>query len=221
MTRMNAAPRRVARVGKRRAVRIIFRLNAPARVIFLVRGPAPSCDVVGRFSVRGRRGTNRVRFSGHVGRKALRPGTYRITARPANHPRRAHRVTVIVGSGPREELICSHAARYGFLGTAAYFGDGGSDESFLASEGGEPAAATRRADQQESDRSHGVLPAITRKVRQLPNALPSIPKPSAPREPASPPMLLGIAAIALLVLSGIALSTYVIRFFRGADTTSA
>jgi hypothetical protein len=42
---------------------------------------SPVCDVIGRFSVRGKPGLNRVRFAGRVGRQRLGPGTYRISAR--------------------------------------------------------------------------------------------------------------------------------------------
>jgi hypothetical protein len=215
VTGIKASPRRVRRVGKRRAAHIVFRLNAPARVVFFVRGPAPSCHIVGRFTVRAHRGTNRVRFTGRVGRKTLKPGTYRVKARPATRPRHARRVTVIVGSGPREALDCSASARYGFLGAAAYLGQGDGDDSTAT-----PTNGAASADKNEGAKSRGVLPAITRKIRQLPRALPPLPRPSMPSDTGSPPMILGIAALALLALALLALFVYVIRFLRGPQTKS-
>jgi hypothetical protein len=197
VTRLNASPRRVKRVGKRHAVQIILRVNAPTRVVFLVRGPAPSCDVVGRFTVRAHRGTNRVPFTGRVGRRTLEPGTYTVTARPIGRPRQAHRVTVIVGSGRRQALDCSRSARYGFLGTAAFLGEGGGDETAATStNSAAPAPGTN-----EAEKSRGVLPAITRRIRELPRALPPLPQPSMPRNTGSPLAILAIAALALLAVA--------------------
>jgi hypothetical protein len=174
---------------------------------------------VGRFSVRGHRGTNRVRFAGRVGRKTLRPGTYRITARPVGRPRQARRVVLIVGSGPREELNCSTSNRYAFLGAAAFFGEGSGDAAAAGSTTKTTAPAPRTKKQDK--KSRGVLPAIRKRIRELPEAIPRppLPRPAIPGDDTSPPAILGLAALALLALSVLAILAYVIRFFRGPRTT--
>jgi hypothetical protein len=65
--------------AKKRGTMLSFRLARPARVEFVVRGPSPSCAVLGRKFVRGHAGRNRVRFYGRLGRRHLAPGTYAIT----------------------------------------------------------------------------------------------------------------------------------------------
>jgi hypothetical protein len=75
---------------------------------------APDCRVVGRMRVAGHAGLNRIRFRGRIGRRVLRPGTYRVTAR-AIRPRGAARVhvrLVVIGRGsPRPgELAVARAA---------------------------------------------------------------------------------------------------------------
>jgi hypothetical protein len=54
-----------------------FRLSRPAKVEFRVMGPHRE---IGRFSVRGRRGANRLRFTGRLRGRSLPPGWYRLTA---------------------------------------------------------------------------------------------------------------------------------------------
>jgi hypothetical protein len=223
VTRLNASPKRIKPGTKRRATRITFRLSAPTRVVFVVRGPAPSCDVVGRFTVRGHRGTNRIRFTGRVGRTTLGPGTYRVTARPAGRPSQDRRVVIIVGSGPREQLNCASAPTYAFLGTAAYFGEGGGSPvtsgTTTESKAGGVAARTKKKEKSEKSEKSGVLPAIRKKVQELPEALP---RPPIPREAAdSPSALFGLLALGLLALSALAILLYIVRFFRGPSTKSA
>jgi hypothetical protein len=50
-----------------------------AKIILVVRGPRPSCAVAGKTTVHGRRGLNRVPFSGRFHHRPLAPGTYTIT----------------------------------------------------------------------------------------------------------------------------------------------
>lgn len=223
VTRLNASPKRIKPGSKRRAARITFRLSAPARVVFTVRGPAPSCEVVGRFTVRGQRGTNRVRFTGRVGRRTLGPGTYRVTARPVNRPRQARRVVVIIGDGPRGRLDCSGTNGFAFLGAAAFFGEGGSStgSAAVAGAGAKTAAKLAPRTNRKEKESPGVLPAIRKKIRQVPEAIPTppIPRPSVPGGDGSPPAFLGLAALALLALSALAIIAYVIRFIRRPHAT--
>jgi hypothetical protein len=70
------------------------------------------CHVVGRFSVRGHAGLNRVRFIGRVRGKQLGAGTYRISAR-ARGEQALVRVTIVVvagGAPTREQLAAARAS---------------------------------------------------------------------------------------------------------------
>jgi hypothetical protein len=90
------------------------------------------------------------------------------------------------------------------------FGNAGSDDS--AASGGRAPAAGRKAD--DGDAS-GVLPAVTDRLKELPEALP---KPRLPAASGSPSSILGIGALILLALSGLALVVYVVRFIRRPAT---
>ena len=71
---------------------IVFWLSGPARVVFLVQSGGSDCSPAGRFTVKGRRGRNEIRFTGKLGDGRLQPGRYRITpirirgARPTGRP---------------------------------------------------------------------------------------------------------------------------------------
>ena len=79
--RVRASRSRFATRGpaSRRGTRISFRLVRAAKIILVVRGPRPSCAVAGKTTVHGRRGLNRVPFSGRFHHRPLAPGTYTIT----------------------------------------------------------------------------------------------------------------------------------------------
>lgn len=55
---------------------LVFRLRRPGTVVLVVR--RADCSVVGRKSVHGAKGRNRVRFNGRVHGRPLRPGRYTI-----------------------------------------------------------------------------------------------------------------------------------------------
>jgi hypothetical protein len=109
--RVFRAARSGAAVAARVGTTVRYRLSTPARVRFTVRraklgrsrgrrcarprGRVPKrkrCNrytrVKGRFSHKGDAGRNRFRFRGRVGGKALRPGRYRLVARPTAAGRR-------------------------------------------------------------------------------------------------------------------------------------
>jgi len=67
-------------------------------VVFVVQQVSPVCRTVGQFAVQGRKGVNKVRFTGHVGRKNLAPGTYYLEARTALG-QVVQRVTLVVVNG--------------------------------------------------------------------------------------------------------------------------
>ena len=56
-----------------------FRLSRPAKVGFRVASAGVPGPLLGRFSIRGRMGLNRLRFSGRLRGRALPTGSYRLT----------------------------------------------------------------------------------------------------------------------------------------------
>lgn len=212
MTGIQARRLRVA--GRNRGARITFTLSRSGRVLFVVRGPAPSCQVAGRFTVRGDRGVNHVRFAGRVGRRELPSGTYRVTARTrGGRPSRP----VLVAVGERRVtngFACGAApATDPFEEIFATFGNGSGS---AGAESGDPAAsgvAGRRSARTKGD--SGVLSAVGKRLRTLPEALSELAVPSA----SSPSRILGIAALLVLLLSGLGLVVYFIRFVRRPRAT--
>jgi hypothetical protein len=97
---------------KRRITTLTFSLRRAARVIFIVKQVFPVCRTIGRFSVRGHAGVNRVRFAGRVGREQLGPGTYRISARTRGGQFVQRLILVVVDGGApsREEFAAVRAS---------------------------------------------------------------------------------------------------------------
>jgi hypothetical protein len=63
-------------------------------VFIVLRGPTPNCTVATRFSVRGQRGSNVLRFNGKIGRTRLETGTYLIGLRTSTSSMRWKLVAV-------------------------------------------------------------------------------------------------------------------------------
>jgi hypothetical protein len=117
MTRIRVSGTRVKTRGKRRArgVVLTFSLARPSVVRFQIRQEAPSCRVVGAFTVRGRSGLNRVRFFGRFRGEILAPGTYTIaaSARRGRKTTSLGRITIVIGpsganasSARRQPSVC-------------------------------------------------------------------------------------------------------------------
>jgi hypothetical protein len=68
-------------------------------VRFLVIGPAPSCQVAGRFVLAGHKGLNKVAFRGRVRGRRLGPGIYTIVPQPAAGSRRLPRAVAVAING--------------------------------------------------------------------------------------------------------------------------
>ena len=205
---------RARRVTRKRAARITFTLNRRGRVLFVVRGPAPSCRVAGRFSVRGKRGVNNVRFSGKVGRRKLPFGTYRVTARIRGGSPSRH-VLVAVGEGRvTNGFACGAGAPANpFEEIGAMYGNGSGPTEAAANEPAASGVAGRRKTRTKGD--SGVLPAVGERLRTLPEALPQLrvlPAGSLSR-------ILGIIALLVVLLSGVALVLYFVRFARRPRVT--
>lgn len=106
----------ISRSGPRaqRQTTFVFRLSRAAIVELILTRLAPDCRVVGKFRVAGRAGLNRVRFRGRIGRRVLRAGTYRVTARTLRPrgatPLRVHLVIVGRPNPLPAELAAARAA---------------------------------------------------------------------------------------------------------------
>jgi hypothetical protein len=204
---------RRARGQRRQAARITFTLSAPGRVVFVVRGPAPSCGVAGRFSVRGRRGTNRVAFTGRLRQRILGPGAYRITARTRARTAARPVVVLIEPTGGERSFACGSSAGRGSDPFVSLLG------TFTSSSSGDspsPAAAPPTSSSNELTRK-GVLPRVNGRIRSIPGILPGVQTPDSSPSPSG--VVGAIALLLLLALSGIGLLVYVIRFLRGAYPT--
>lgn len=213
ITGIRARRARTTKQGRNRAARITFTLNRPGRVVFVVRGPAPSCRVAGRFSVRGDRGVNHVRFTGRIGGRELPYGTYRITARTSGRaPSRS--VLVAVGERPvTNGFACASGPSDPFEQILGTFSNGsGPTGTVQQRSAGASVAGMRRGGQ---ERDSGVLPAVSERLRKVPEALPELAVPSA----GSPNGILGLIALVVLLLSGLALVLYVIQFVRRPRVT--
>jgi hypothetical protein len=209
VTGIRARP--VRRGQQRRGTRITFTLTAPARVVFVVRGPAPSCDVVGRFAVRGDRGVNNVRFTGRIGRRTLQRGTYRITAR--THGRAPSRpIAVRVGGQQRRGAFTCAAPQTGpnedFTAIVGTFSNGEN----APTAGPEAAPPAKPAESKDDDGGGGVLPAVSDRLKD------ALPSPRIPEATTSPARILGLGALLLLIVSGLALVVYFVRYFRRLAT---
>ena len=71
---------------KRVTVRLAFNLTKAQRLFLIVRGPTPSCAVVGVIPVKGHRGVNRLTFAGRASGRNLRPGSYLLSLSTERQP---------------------------------------------------------------------------------------------------------------------------------------
>ncbi len=81
--RLRATPRRAK---GRVTVRLAFTLSKAQRLFLIVRGPVPSCQVVGVIPVRGHRGVNKLTFAGRAHGRNLRPGAYLLSLSTVRQP---------------------------------------------------------------------------------------------------------------------------------------
>jgi hypothetical protein len=151
----------------------VFVLKKAGLVEFVLVEVAPDCRRVGRFRVAGHRGVNRVRFRGRVGRRVLRPGTYRITARMRRGPALVDTKLVVVVRANRQEIRTARNAN-----TCSSTPNGQSASSTGSGPGSSSAATTptsgaKAEKKARQSRDHGVLGARFR--NKAVNAVQSIP----------------------------------------------
>ena len=103
-------------------MRLAFSLSRAQRLFLIVRGPAPSCQVVGVIPVRGHKGVNKLTFAGRAGGRNLRPGGYLLSLSTVRQPLAAAPTTLVsvvskrrsVPAGPgAEKPTCSEASASG------------------------------------------------------------------------------------------------------------
>jgi hypothetical protein len=188
----------IGRTGKnrRRVTTLTFVLRHGARVVFTVRQVSPVCHTVGRFSVRGHAGVNKVKFDGRVRGHQLQPGTYRLNARTVSGHAVQRAILVVLDSAPsREQLAALRAANVcasanGSASTTAFFSSSGATDiggfaspehvqRSLSPKKGEPTAITLGGDSQGG-------PAVASAVEKTARAI--------------RPMLVALLAISILLL---------------------
>jgi hypothetical protein len=76
-------------------VRLAFTLTRAQQLFLIVRGPVPSCQVVGVIPVRGHRGVNKLTFAGRAEGRNLRPGSYLLSLSTLRQPLAAAPTTLV------------------------------------------------------------------------------------------------------------------------------
>jgi hypothetical protein len=76
-------------------VRLAFTLTRAQELFLIVRGPVPSCQVVGVIPVRGHRGVNKLTFAGRAEGRNLRPGSYLLSLSTVRQPLAAGPTTLV------------------------------------------------------------------------------------------------------------------------------
>jgi hypothetical protein len=107
------------RTANRVSVRLAFLLAKAERRFLIVRGPAPSCRVVGYIPVRGRKGVNTVYFAGRVHARRLEPGVYLISLSSNRRLARGAATEYVRVVSPRRSLPLPDRARRPSCSTAA------------------------------------------------------------------------------------------------------
>ena len=203
--RVTVSRNRFTNRGKKRGATILrFRLPRAAKLVLVVRGPGPSCAIVGRVARRGHAGANRLRFNGRIAGRPLDPGTYLLVLRQRDRKTNLGRavVTIVAPGAPVTSRIvpqcapASDARGSGFTGSL----EGDTGVAARASVKTDPVAPTTR---------DAVLDEGTAAFRLLPPL-------HLFEEPDDLPAVLGLAVLALLVVSLVGILVEVIRQVRSS-----
>ena len=76
-------------------MRLAFTLTRAQQLFLIVRGPVPSCQVVGVIPIRGHRGVNKLTFAGRAEGRNLRPGSYLLSLSTVRQPLAAAPTTLV------------------------------------------------------------------------------------------------------------------------------
>jgi hypothetical protein len=194
--------------GKHHGTTVTFRLRAPAEVVFTVRGPSPSCAVVGKKAVRGRRGLNTVRLNGRFGGHTLAPGTYQIVvvARRGSSHRRVGRVSIQVvppGSHVRRAGSAPDFRCTGPIGLAGLPG-----VSLFVSQAGKGGGAANRGQPQQGNSTPGEAPGRSGVLAEPPFYI------TTGNDGLD--MILALLLYGTLGVGGAVLIIYIVRFAKGS-----
>lgn len=192
--------------GARRGTTVSFRLARQANVELVVRGPSPSCAIVGKQTVHGHPGMNRVRFSGRLRGRRLAPGNYTITIVAVRGTARRRVGTLGVEVVPPGRRL-TKAERSAPVGAYCTLKPGTELTRLVLSLGSAARASKRPSAGSTPSRRTGVLGAA------IPPQV-SIPHASVPHGWLA--ATLAALILALLGLASAVLLVYVTRFFRGS-----
>lgn len=209
--RSKALEARIRRSQNRVSVLLTFRLPSASRVFLLLRGPAPSCRVAGYVPVRGRKGANRIFFTGRVHGRRLEPGVYEVSLSPSRRllpgaPREYVRVV-----SPRRSIPLPASVPRPSCGAALPLGADPTARMLLRETirpAARPSAPLRPPLQTEIDQDRGDAEAAG-----------VLPSPGSEGAEAEEPGAAPAATIVVVVLVGallIAMLTLVTRFVRGS-----
>jgi hypothetical protein len=105
-------------------VRLAFSLSRAQRLFLIVRGPTPSCQVVGVIPVRGHKGVNKLTFAGRAEGRNLRPGSYLLSLSTVRQPLAAAPTTLVDVVSKRRSVPAKPGAEKPTCGEALAYGSG-------------------------------------------------------------------------------------------------
>jgi hypothetical protein len=207
------ATRTVVRPGRRNGgTTLVFKLSRPAVLQFTIVRVYPSCERVGSFTVRGRRGVNRVPFRGRVRGKPLRDGTYRLRIRPKGARADVAVVTVVIVNGKRLSSAELRRARHANVCRPAEIAAGGAAGADATAAGSNQSSGGGNILERARARIGKTADAFSANLGKIPDRLGL-----AADDPLSNPFVLII--IGLLTLSTATLGTLLLaQLVRSGET---
>jgi hypothetical protein len=163
---------------------------------------APTCERVGTFFRKGRRGTNETRFSGRIDGRPLPPGTYRIVSRSLGRGRATTAGDKFVVVAPSESVASARAQpstcapRGGWSGATWA---GGSNSAVLV--GAKQAESGKRSSAEKAGSSEGDGDEEEGGVAQFRESSPDAP---AVEDEVPAALVLSFAALLLLLVGFLA-----------------
>ena len=223
--RMLASPARfVARPGRRGGTTLLFSLSKPGRLNFVVLDQ--KCRRIGSFSRVGRKGVNRIRFSGRLRGQALAPGTYTLVPSLVRGQKRRAlaRITVRVVPANRRLSAAERVKPLGVQCTGALRAAGGASGQRNTS-GSPTSAGSSGPDIASSSRlaaggGPGAVAGISKTVVQSTADRPAHAKLAVVSafipEDAPAPLFLAVLALITMGLGSLLLVAFLLRFLRGS-----
>lgn len=220
---MLASPARfVARPGRRGGTTLLFSLSKPGRLNFVVLDQ--KCRRIGSFSRVGRKGVNRIRFSGRLRGQALAPGTYTLVPSLVRGQKRRAlaRITVRVVPANRRLSAAERVKPLGVQCTGALRAAGGASGQRNAS--GSPTGAGS-AGLAVASSSRLAAGGGTGGVAGISKTVVTADRPAHAKlavvsafipEDAPAPLFLAVLALITMGLGSLLLVAFLLRFLRGS-----